>query len=31
MAINIIKEKCIGCGTCYNNCQPEAIIKIEEE
>ena len=24
-------EKCIGCGTCYNNCQPEAIIKIEEE
>ena len=23
-------EKCIGCGKCYNNCQPEAIIKVEE-
>ena len=29
----IDQEKCIGCGSCYNACQPEAIIqeKIEEE
>ena len=29
----IDQEKCIGCGSCYNACQPEAIVqeKIEEE
>ncbi|MBR5308199.1 MAG: 4Fe-4S binding protein [Clostridia bacterium] len=27
----IDQDKCIGCGKCYNGCQPEAIIKIEVE
>ena len=31
--IGFYKAKCIGCGSCYNACQPEAIVqeKIEEE
>lgn len=27
----IDEEKCLGCGQCYDNCQAEAIIKIEKE
>lgn len=27
----IDSEKCIGCGKCYNSCQPGAIVKIESE
>jgi NAD-dependent dihydropyrimidine dehydrogenase PreA subunit len=23
-------EKCIGCGSCYNNCASEAIAEVEE-
>ena len=28
---NIDKEKCIGCGSCYKQCQAEAIVKVEEK
>lgn len=24
----IDEEKCIGCGQCYNACQPSAIVKV---
>ena len=27
----IDKDRCLGCGRCYNECQAEAIIKIEEK
>jgi len=30
VSTEIDSEKCIGCGMCYNNCQAEAIVKIEE-
>lgn len=26
----IDEEKCIGCGSCYRNCQTGAIVKVEE-
>lgn len=26
----IDEKKCIGCGRCYNDCQPGAIIKVEK-
>ena len=27
----IDQDKCIGCGSCYRNCQTGAIKKVEEE
>lgn len=27
----IDSDKCVGCGRCYNNCQPEAIVPYEVE
>ena len=28
---DIDAEKCIGCGSCYNNCQTSAIVRVERE
>ena len=27
----IDEEKCLGCGSCYRNCQTGAIVKVEAE
>ena len=26
----IDKEKCLGCGRCFDSCQPGAIVRVEE-
>lgn len=31
VSAKIDPEKCIGCGRCYDNCQPEAIVKVKQE
>ena len=31
VSAKIAPEKCIGCGRCYDNCQPEAIVKVKQE
>lgn len=27
----IDESKCVGCGKCFDNCQTEAIIRVEQE
>lgn len=31
VSAKIDPKKCIGCGRCHDNCQPEAIVKVKLE